>query len=496
MVLDQTRGIVRNGHQDLVTPEFLDALAVAVYTTDANGVITQFNQAAVELWGRRPVVGKDKWCGSWRLFTPDGTPMAHDDCPMAVTLRENRAVRGFEIIVERPNGTRAWFVPSPTPLHDADGNLVGAVNVLMDVTDRKRGEEAAAYLNAIIASSDDAIVSKDLNGIITSWNQGAERLFGYSGAEVVGRSIRTIIPPDRLGEEDEVLSRVRRGERVEHFETVRRRKDGSLVPISLAVSPVRDPSGRIIGASKIARDITERRESERAIAEAVAVKDEFIGLVSHELRTPLTTIMGNAGILSRRGSVLDVESRLAAAADIHQEAIRLNGIIDDLLSLARLDGGQIECEPTALVRQVQRSLGEHAVRSKREVELRADVPDLLVTGDQRIIGHVLNNYLSNAEKYSPMNSAIEVVVDCRGTEGRVRVLDRGIGFDVDEAERLFDSFYRAKNVGKVSGIGIGLSVCRRLIGAIAGTCWASPREGGGSEFGFSLPLYKGSEVED
>jgi PAS domain S-box-containing protein len=471
-----------------IPDDFLQALGIAVYTTDADGVITSYNQAAAELWGREPEIGRDMWCGTWRLFYADGRPMAHDACPMGIALKEDRPIRGTEAIAERPDGSRRWFVPYPTPLHDECGNLVGAVNVLVDITDRKQAEEASFYLNSIITSSDDAIVSKDLDGTVTSWNVGAQRLFGYTAEEMVGRSIRRIIPADRQNEEDQVLARVRSGARVDHFETMRVRKDGSLVPISLTVSPVKDRHGRIIGASKIARDITQRKEAERAIAEALAVKDEFIGLVSHELRTPLTTILGNAAILTRGENMPSEEQRREAMQDVHREALRLNAIIEDLLSLARLEGGKIECEPVAIARLLERAVREYGDRSGREIELRVDGDAPLVLGDENLIGHVIGNYLSNADKYSPRESPIEVMLDEADGQGRVRVLDRGIGIDPEEAEYLFESFYRSKNVGAVSGMGVGLSVCRRLVRAIGGQCWAVPRDGGGSEFGFSLPV--------
>jgi PAS domain S-box-containing protein len=240
----------------------LDALPLAVYTTDAGGRITYYNEAAAELWGHRPVLGKNEWCGSWRLLWPDGRPMRHDECPMAVALREKRPIRGAEAAAERPDGTRVPFLAYPTPLWDESGALVGAVNTLVDITERKRAEVSGQRLASIVESSDDAIVSKDLDGIITTWNAGAQRLFGYAGEEVIGKPITVLIPPDRRDEEPGILARIRRGERVEHYETVRRRKDGSLVDISLTVSPVRDNLGRVVGASKIARDISERRRAE------------------------------------------------------------------------------------------------------------------------------------------------------------------------------------------------------------------------------------------
>ena len=244
----------------------VEALPAALYTTDVEGRITYFNEAAATLWGRRPRIGEDWWCGSWQLFWPDGTPMAHDECPMAQTLKTGKPVRGAEAVAKRPDGSTYPFIPYPTPLFDADGTLIGALNLLVDISDRKRDEDAAQCLAAIVTSSDDAIISKTLQGVITSWNAGAKRLFGYDEDEIVGRSILTLIPEDRHAEEREIISRIRAGERVEHYETVRRRKDGSLVDLSLTVSPIKRSDGTIVGASKIARDITDRKRAEATLA--------------------------------------------------------------------------------------------------------------------------------------------------------------------------------------------------------------------------------------
>jgi PAS domain S-box-containing protein len=263
---------------DNIFRKILDALPAAIYATDAEGLVTYFNRAAAELAGREPELGRDHWCVTWRIYKPDGTPLPHDQCPMAVSLKEKRAVRGVEAVAERPDGTRVPFIPYPTPLFSSDGELIGGVNLLVDITERKvaeaelhaqsvRAAEARRELAAIVESSEDAIASKDLNGTVVSWNRGAEQLFGYSAAEMIGKPIVILMPKDRKEEESVILERIRRGERVEHFETVRRRKDGSLIDISLTVSPVRDESGRIVGASKIARDISARKRVEAVLAQ-------------------------------------------------------------------------------------------------------------------------------------------------------------------------------------------------------------------------------------
>ncbi|MEK1888131.1 MAG: PAS domain S-box protein [Phyllobacterium sp.] len=240
-------------------------LPVAVYTTDKTGIITFYNKAAAELWGHMPDIGKDRWCGSLRLYWPDGTPMPHEECPMAVTLRDEREARGTDAIAERPDGSRFTFMPFPVLLRNKQGEIVGALNVLHDISDQRRDEETAQRLAAIVESSDDAIVSKDLAGIVTTWNKGAERIFGYTDEEMIGHSITTVIPPDRLHEEPSIVERIRQGVRIDHYETIRQRKDGTRINVSLTVSPVKNASGRVVGASKIARDITDKKESEERI---------------------------------------------------------------------------------------------------------------------------------------------------------------------------------------------------------------------------------------
>jgi len=243
----------------------IDALPAAIYTTDAEGKLTHFNPAAAEFFGRTPDLFRDRWCVSEKLFRSDGTPLPLEECSMARALREERIVDGQEVIVERPDGTRRWFTPYPRVLRNATGEIVGGINMLVDITERKEAEETSNLLAAIVDSSDDAIVSKNLDGVVTSWNKGAERLFGYSAQEVIGQNIKIIIPKERYAEETDILSRIRRGERIDHFETVRVRKDGQSVHIAVTISPVRNAAGAIIGASKVARDITAAKNIDEAL---------------------------------------------------------------------------------------------------------------------------------------------------------------------------------------------------------------------------------------
>jgi len=291
----------------------LEALPAAVYLTDPNGKIVYFNEAAVALWGQRPTLGTDEWCGSWRLLWPDGRPMAHDESSMAVALRERRQIRGAEAAAERPDGTRVPFLAFPTPLFDAEGKLVGGVNMLLEISDHGDADRANQILAALVESSQDAIVSKDLNGIIQTWNRGAERLFGYTSDEVVGKSVSILIPEDHADEEPEILRRISNGERVETYETVRRRKDGSLVDVSLTISPVKDRAGRIVAASKIARDITDRKRAEEQ--QKLLVRE-----IKHRVKNTLAMVQAIARQTlpnASRGELDVFAGRLQALAGAH-----------------------------------------------------------------------------------------------------------------------------------------------------------------------------------
>jgi len=248
--------------------QVLEALPAAVYATDAEGRLSYFNSACAQLSGRVPELGSDRWCTAWKLFHADGRPMPYDESPMATALRGELASASAELHAQRPDGERISMTAHPVLLRDEHGKVLGAVHMLVDTTARARGDAAGAFLAAIVASSDDAIITKSLDGVITTWNAGAERLFGYAAAEAIGRPITMLIPPDRLDEEPRIIERLRRGERVDHFETRRMRKDGALLDISLTISPVRDSHGNVIGASKVARDVTQRKRTELAQQES------------------------------------------------------------------------------------------------------------------------------------------------------------------------------------------------------------------------------------
>jgi len=282
--------------------DLFDLSPVAVYSCNTSGVIEKFNSQAAQLWGRAPALGDtdERFCGSFKMFRPDGSFMTHDQCPMAEVLSGKiPEVHDGEVLIHRPDGSRVTVIVNIRPLKNERGEVVGAINCFYDITERNKGEEARARLAAIVESSDDAIIGKNLDGIITSWNAGAERIFGYTAQEIVGQSVTVLIPPERFAEEANILGHIRRGEPIEHFETVRRRKDGTLFDVSLTTSPIVDGAGRIVGASKIARDITAGKRA----AEALLASEE-------RYRSIIDSSPDCIKVLDLEGNLLSLEAGL------------------------------------------------------------------------------------------------------------------------------------------------------------------------------------------
>jgi PAS domain S-box-containing protein len=254
----------------------IELFPMAAYAVRApDGVIVWFNSQAAKLWGRSPVIGDtdERFCGAHTLYHPDGTYMAHCDTPVALALTTGVSVHEEEVVIARPDGSRVLVSVHIDPIRDKDGTIVGVVNFFHDITEQKQSERAMGLLAAIVDSSDDAIISKNLDGTITTWNKGAERIFGYSPKEAVGRQITILIPPDRQDQETTILERLRRGERIDHYETVRLHKNGTALDISLTISPLKDGAGRVVGASKVARDVTERKRAEQVLSERAKLLD-------------------------------------------------------------------------------------------------------------------------------------------------------------------------------------------------------------------------------
>ena len=366
-------------------------------------------------------------------------------------------------------------------------------------TERRRMEGASRHLAAIVENSDDAIISKDLNGIITSWNTGAEKIFGYTASEAVGQPIKLIAAPDSLNEMPAILDQVRSGNRIHHYETRRRRKDGQIINVSLTVSPVRDSFGTIVGASKIARDITDRKLSEQVLREtndalrrANESLAEFAYIAAHDLQEPLRTIVAFSEILQR-----DYRGKMDAAADQHlqfiaEAALRMSRLIADVLAYSRVtsDGG---AQPEQVdLNQVLDSVIAGLNARITETGARIETGSLpVIRGDAAQFGQVFQNLLSNAIKYQRPGVPPEINISAEKTSGywRITVRDNGQGFPQEYAEHVFRIFKRLHG-RETPGSGIGLSICKAVVERHGGEISAQSEPGRGAAFTFTIPLQR------
>ncbi len=591
----------------------------AVYTIEAPSArVTFYNERAAQLWGRRPELGEDaeRFCGSYRLWWPDGRPLKHEDTPMALAIREGRSFRNIDVVMERPDGSRISALVNIDPIRDAHGNIEGAINVFLDVsalkqaekdllrrsaqlaafldtatialhrvaadgtilwandaelnmlgysreeyvgqhiarfhadtqnisdilacltrgerlrerearlrckdgtvrtvlidssvlwedgkfvhtqcftrdiTETRKAEELRARLAWLVDSSEDAIIGTALDGTIQSWNAGAEHIYGYSAAEALGRPISLLIPEQHRDQEAAAMARLARGERIQHFETERRAKDGRQVYVSLTVSPVRDADGRIVGASKIARDVTERKLAEAERREAERRKDEFLAILSHELRNPLAPLRNAVTILGMAGDDAVVRSQVQGI--LERQVNQMSRLVDELMDLTRISRGLItpqkvpvdlnEVVTTAL--ETARPLIEEGAH-RLQVSL-AQRP-IIVQADPVRVAQIVANLLNNAAKYTPPGGTVWLTVRDAGDAVQVSVRDTGIGIGADMLPRIFEMFTPsgASHLSGKSGLGIGLSIARTLARLHGGDVIAhSGGSGQGSEFTLRLP---------
>ncbi len=368
-------------------------------------------------------------------------------------------------------------------------------------------EHIRAWLAAIVESSDDAIVSKTLDGVITSWNGGAERMLGWPAEMAIGRHITLIVPDERRAEEDEVLARIRRGERIHHFETVRVTKDGRLIDVSLAVSPVRDAAGRIVGVSKVARDVSERRRLDdarnallarerqaRTAAEALMrAKEQLLATISHELRTPLNAIFGWARLLER--PELDAPSRERAVTAIVNGAAAQARLVDDLLDLSRVVTGRLRIDvvPVGLLGIVSAALD--VVRPAADAKDITLVTTLADVGPMRgapdRLQQVVWNIVANAVKFTSRGGRIDVVLRRADGYAEVVVTDSGEGISPDMLSHVFQEFWQEDNSSTRAhqGLGLGLTLVKHLVELHGGHVRAeSAGKGTGATFTVALPL--------
>jgi PAS domain S-box-containing protein len=413
-----------------------------------------------------------------------------------------------ELLHTRKDGEQIVVETRWASVRDARGQTTSILEITRDVTERRRAEAGLRHASAIVENTDDAIISKDLDGVIRSWNPGAERLYGYTAEEAVGCPVTMLIPEDRPDEEPGILARIRRGERISHYETVRVCKDGTLVDVSLTVSPMRDAEGRVVGASKIARDITEHKRAEeergqllaseqRARAEAQEssrLKDEFLATVSHELRTPLTSILGWAHML--RTGQLGGGDAAKALETIERNARAQSQLIDDLLDVSRIITGKLRIDvrpvdPNSFIESAIEAVRPAADAKGVRVQRIMDTGVITVSGDPVRLQQVVWNLLSNAIKFTPRGGRVQVKLERVNSHIEIAVSDNGSGIAPEFLPYVFDRFRQAdqRTTRQHGGLGLGLAIVRHLVEIHGGSVRAeSPGAGQGSTFTVLLPV--------
>jgi PAS domain S-box-containing protein len=487
--------------------QLVSLMPAAVYACDEEGRITFFNRRAAELWGREPKLNEDqqKFCGAVRCWF-DGQVIPPDKTPMAVAVREGKAFRDLEPEFEAPDGTKRSVLVNIAPLYDGAGKQCGAINVFIDVTERKRADASAARLAAIVEHSEDAIFSTDPQGIITSWNRGAQRLYGYSSVEAIGNCVTMILPENRRDEEQRILQRICAGEALENFETVRQRKDGTQFHVSLTVSPVKGPNGKITGVSKVARDITDKvrakenmeamiAERTASLRDALGQMEEFSYSVSHDLRAPIRAIHAYATVLLEdHFSQLDNSAR-GYVQKIQRNSERMTRLTQDVLSYSRLARSEIRLETISLDSLIRDIIDQYENLQEPNAHLAIASPLGNVLGHEVSLGQCVANILNNATKFiAPgVKPMVRIRTEINGNRVRLWFEDNGIGIKPHHKDRIFQMFERVHPEGTYEGTGIGLTIVRKAMEKMGGRVGVESDGENGSRFW--LELHAGAEMK-
>jgi PAS domain S-box-containing protein len=498
----------------------IEALGVAVYTTDADGRLTFHNEAAVALWGWRPPLGDTRWCGSWRLYTSDGAPMRHDECPMATALRDNRPVCGGEVVAERPDGTRVPFIAYPAPLRDAAGAPIGGVNVLVDITKRKVAEAALckseAFLRSVLEASTDCIKVVERDGTLSFMNGSGQCAMEIEDfCEVEGKEWATLWPAETREQIRAAVAEALAGCPA-RFEAFSPTAKGTPRWWDVSVAPFPDLDGRPARVVAISRDITKRKRTEAALRESearlretqtellhvsrVSAVGEMASALAHELNQPLTAVTSAVRATQRMLASLpggvNVVAGVGEAMDLAAEqALRAGQIVRHLRNFVARDG-EADKKLEDLAKLVEDSgtlalVGASVSSINVDLLLDPRLPPVLVNRIQ--IQQVLLNLMRNAlealtqkaaeEDEAPLRREIKVTAARSGPEMvEVAVADTGPGLAPEIAGRLFKAFVSTKP----GGMGMGLSICRSIVEAHGGRLWVELNPGGGAVFRFTL----------
>jgi PAS domain S-box-containing protein len=528
----------------------IEKLDTPLYTTDKEGKITLYNKAAANLWGREPEIGKDLWCGSYKIFKPDGTNLPLDSCPMAVCLKEQRAVYGEEILVVRPDGSLRNVAPYPQPLFDDSGNLTGAVNMLVDITEFKSNEQALResqskyrelvhtlekkvedkttdlkikntelkqseerYHKMIDEVEDYAIILLDKNGIVQNWNKGAEKIKGYKEEEIVGKNFNNFYLPDdrEMGLPEKLLKQATQKGKALH-EGWRRRKNGSRFWGSIVLTALHDDANNLIGFSKVTRDLTERKLAEDKLKEHTnklefqnKELEQFTYASSHDLKEPLRKIrLYNSAILDNANNTLDEKSKEYLTRSVNA-AKRMASLIEALLSYSKTTSNIDSFEPVDLNEVMEEIMLMHKEEFEQKnvsIEMKK-LPVIYAIPFQ--VKQLMFNLINNSIKYKHPERDVCIKVKTELVNGseinepaaeqfrqyqKISVIDNGIGFQQHYAEKVFNIFQRLNNLPSASGSGIGLAICKKIVQNHDGFIKALGKENNGARFDIYLPMYE------
>lgn len=496
----------------------VSALGLGLWSVDLETGAVEESDQFLALFGLPP--------GAFHRTAEEWSKYLHPDDAAQATAKFKSALGGAgdyedELRLIGADGVTRWAHVNASFVRNADGKPIRVFGVVADVTRRREDDRAQLHMAAIVESSDDAVISKTLDGVIQSWNAGAHRIFGYTAAETVGRSILMLLPPERHHEEAIILGRLRAGERIDHYESVRVTKDGRHIDVSLTISPVKDRSGRIIAASKIARDVTRQKRNERELQaakeaaeklnrekdellqseraarieleRASRMKDEFLATLSHELRTPLNAVLGWAQILAKTPMPEDAIEGLQI---IERNARVQAQIIEDLLDMSRIVSGKVRLDVQRLELANVVSAAVETVRAAADakgVRLQAVLDPAAgpVSGDVNRLQQVFWNLLTNAMKFTPRGGRVQVILERVNSHLEVSVIDTGEGIDPSFLPHVFDRFRQADGGTnrRHGGLGLGLAIVKQLVELHGGDVRAkSGGLGTGSTFTVSLPL--------
>jgi PAS domain S-box-containing protein len=471
----------------------LDSIGDAVITTDADGRVVSMNPVAAALTGWTQAEAAGRPLDEMFRIIHEWTRQPAEN-PVKRVLAEGRIVglANHTLLISK-NGREHSIDDSASPIRDDEGAIQGVVLIFRDLTERRRAERTRLQLAAIVESSDDAIMGMDMDGILRSWNRGAEQLYGYAPEEVIGKPVSLLMPPDHLDDFPTFMERLKRGERIEHYETVRVCKDGRRLDVSLTISPIKDENGRIIGASKIARDITELKRLYQQLREADRRKDEFLATLAHELRNPLAPIRNALQIIQIASN--DRAALEQARTVMERQLQQMVRLIDDLMDVSRITRNKLRLhrERLELVAVLR-----HALETSRPVieaaghELTITMPTepLCVDADSARLAQVISNLLNNAAKYTERGGRIWLTAGREGNQAVIRVKDTGLGISSEHLPHIFEMFSQVEHSLERSqgGLGIGLTLVKHLTEMHSGTVEAqSEGRSKGSEFTVRLP---------